>query len=119
MNETVNALYAEYLVHTGGDKAAAASLTLAATLRDCQPAAAEPAESKSQGALTAAEAAARLSVSRWTIYRLAKIGKLPGCRVGGAVRFPIHEIERFERESGAAPTKKAAPRFPDIFKRHV
>jgi len=30
MNAAVNTLYAEYLDHTGGDKAAAASLTLAA-----------------------------------------------------------------------------------------
>ena len=46
MNETVNVLYAEFLTHTGGDKAAAAILTLAATLRDCHTAVAELAESK-------------------------------------------------------------------------
>jgi excisionase family DNA binding protein len=118
MDATVNDIYAEYLEHTGGDKAAAASLTLAATLRDCDPATAEPAESNSPRALTAAEAADRLRVSRWTIYRLARTGQLSGYRAGGALRFTHDEIERFENQGGAAPPAEAAPLFPDIVKRH-
>lgn len=37
MHAAVNALYAEYLEHTGGDKAAAASLALAAVMQRGQP----------------------------------------------------------------------------------
>ena len=117
MNAAVNSLYAEYLDHTGGDKAAAASLTLAAALRDCQPATVAEATAPT-GALTAAEAAKRLRVSPWTIYRLARTGKLPSYRAGSALRFTVDEIERFEKESGAAPPKKAAPLFPSIFRHH-
>ena len=40
MNPAVNTLYAEYLDHTGGDTAAAASLTLAAVMLEGPPAAA-------------------------------------------------------------------------------
>ena len=68
--------------------------------------------------LTAAEAAKRLRVSPWTIYRLARIGKLPSYRAGSALRFTVDEIERFEKESGAVPARKAAPPFPGIFRHH-
>lgn len=110
MNAAVNALYAEYLKHTGGDKAAAASLTLAAVLMDDRA-------SPAPAALTAEEAAQRLNVNRETIYRLSRSGKLRGCRVGGALRFPLDEIERFEKEGGAAQPRQATP--PPIFKRHT
>lgn len=110
MNAAVNALYAEYLEHTGGDKAAAASLTLAAVLMDDRT-------NPVPAALTAEEAAQRLNVNRETIYRLSRSGKLRGCRVGGALRFPLDEIERFEKEGGAAHPRQATP--PAIFKRHT
>jgi len=116
MNNQVVSEYNEYLKLTGGDKAAAASLTLAAALRDCQPAAAEP--TPPIRALTAAEAAKRLRVSPWTIYRLARIGKLPSYRAGSALRFTVDEIERFEKESGAVAAKTSAPPFPGIFRHH-
>lgn len=107
MNPAVNALFAGYLEHTGGDKAAAASLTLAAVLMDDR--ATPPA------AQTAEEAARRLGVNRETIYRLSREGKLRGCRVGKAIRFPLEEVERFEREGGVAPPRQATPPAP--FKR--
>ncbi len=116
MNNQVVSEYDECLKLTGGDKAAAASLALAAALRDSQPAAAEPVPPT--GALTAAEAAKRLRVSPWTIYRLARQGKLPSYRAGSALRFTVDEIERFEKESGAVPAQKAAPPFPGIFRHH-
>jgi excisionase family DNA binding protein len=116
MNNQVVSEYGECLKLTGGDKAAAASLALAAALRDSQPAAAEPAPST--GALTAAEAAKRLRVSPWTIYRLARQGKLSSYRAGSALRFTVDEIERFEKESGTVPAKKAAPPFPGVFRHH-
>lgn len=109
MNPAVNALYAEYLEHTGGDTSAAASLALAAVLMDDR--AAPPA------ALTADEAAARLAVNRETIYRLNRERKLHGCRVGKALRFPLEEVERFEREGGVVQPRQAAPPAP--FKRYT
>ena len=48
-------------------------------------------------ALTVAETADRLKVTRQTIYRLFNSGRLPGCRVGRVLRFPADQIERFER----------------------
>ena len=86
MNNQVVSEYGECLKLTGGDKAAAASLALAAALRDCQPAAAEPAPST--GALTAAEAAKRPRVSPWTIYRLARHGQ--AAELSGRQRVAIH-----------------------------
>jgi excisionase family DNA binding protein len=108
MNNEVVSQYNEYLKLTGGDKAAA--------LRDCQPAAAEPVPPT--GALTAAEMASRLRVSPWTIYRLARMGKLPSYRASSALRFTVDDIERFEKESGAVAVKQAAPPFPGIFRHH-
>ena len=115
MNAAVNALYAEYLEHTGGDKAAAASLALAAVLHEGRESAGPPPVK----ALTATEAADRLHLSRWTIYRLARTGLLHACRAGSALRFTLEEIERFEKEGGVALVVKAAPQFPDIIRRHT
>jgi len=117
MNDAVVQDFTDYLALVDGDKAAAASLTLAAALRDCRAATVAEATAPT-GALTAAEAAKRLRVSPWTIYRLARMGTLPSYRAGSALRFTVDEIERFENESGAAPAKKTAPLFPSIFRHH-
>jgi excisionase family DNA binding protein len=114
MNNQVVGEYNEYLKLTGGDKAAAASLTLAAVMMEGR----SEAPALPATALTAAEAAKRLRVSPWTIYRLARTGKLPSYRAGSALRFTVDEIERFEKESGAASAQKAAPPFPSIFRHH-
>ena len=117
MNDSVVQDFTEYLGLVDGNKVAAASLTLATALRDCR--ATTVAETTAPtGALTAAEAAKRLRVSPWTIYRLARIGKLPSYRAGSALRFTVDEIERFENESGAVSAKKTAPLFPSIFRHH-
>ena len=42
MNSAVNTLYAEYLDHTGGDTAAAASLTLASVMLEGRAATGQP-----------------------------------------------------------------------------
>ena len=91
-----------YLALVDGDKAAAASLTLAATLRDCR-AATVPEATAPTGALTAAEAAKRLRVSPWTIYRLARTGKLPSYRAGSALHSPW-------TRSSVSRTKAGRPR---------
>jgi excisionase family DNA binding protein len=44
------------------------------------------------------EAAARLSVSRASLYRLLTSGRLRAVRVGRATRIPARELERFVRE---------------------
>ena len=111
MDPQVNALYAEYLNHTGGDKAAAASLTLAAVMME------SPSETPARlvTALTAAEVAARLRINPTMIYAMCRDGRLRCYRAGRSVRIPVEEIERFENENGAIDP---APRFPDIIKRH-
>ena len=117
MNDAVVQDFADYLALVDGDKPAAANLVLAAALRDCRPATVAEATAPT-GALTAAEAAKRLRVSPWTIYRLARTGKLPSYRAGSALRFTVDEIERFENESGTVPAKKTTPLFPSIFRHH-
>jgi len=118
MNAAVNAIYAEYLEHTGGDKAAAASLALAAVLQDCQPIASQkqpPADI--EPALTVAQTAKRLGVVPKTIYEMCQSHRLHSFRPGAGrvLRIPAEEIERLENESGA---RALAPRLPGVFKRH-
>jgi excisionase family DNA binding protein len=43
------------------------------------------------------EAAAALSVSRWTVYRLHRDGKLRFVKVRGGTRVRVSEIERYLR----------------------
>ena len=99
MNATVLQDFTDYLALVDGDKAAAASLAMAAALCDCWPAAAAEPASPS-GALTAAEAANTLRVSPWTIYRLARIGKLPSYRAGSALRFTLDESSVLRKKAG-------------------
>jgi excisionase family DNA binding protein len=104
MNPAVNTLFAEYLEHTGGDKAAAASLTLAAVMQDYQPAAPEKSPPDDSGSLTVKEAAGRLKLSSKKIYQMCVAGQLRCFRAGRAIRVPIKEIERFENESAPPPS---------------
>lgn len=43
--------------------------------------------------LTPEECAARLKVSKWTIYRLVKEGKLPAARLGHILRIPAPALD--------------------------
>lgn len=72
MNAAVNALYAEYLDHTGGDKTAAASLTLAAMFAKARttPAGGQP--------LTLPEVARHLRVRPNKILGWLRSGELKG-----------------------------------------
>ena len=47
--------------------------------------------------LTVDEAAVALSVSRWTVYREHRRGKLKFIKVGGSTRVKPSEIERYLR----------------------
>jgi excisionase family DNA binding protein len=49
--------------------------------------------------LSVDEAAERLSVSRWTIYRLRRDGKLKLTKIRGSTRVSEREIERYLRVS--------------------
>jgi hypothetical protein len=69
MNPAVTQLYAEYLQHTDGDKAAAASLTLAAVMVEDRQPVLEP-TAPPEAALSIKQAAARLAVSTRSLDHL-------------------------------------------------
>lgn len=113
MNPAVNALYAEYLEHTGGDKAAAASLALAAVLVECRPA--EPSAEAADRALSVTEAAARLGVSPLTVYRLCAQGKLTHHKVGSrAIRILPADIDAYQKGQAAGTDRPPAGRFTKL-----
>lgn len=114
MNNEVVSQYNEYLKLTGGDKAAAASLTLAAVMLDHQPATPGKSPPDDSGSLTVKDASVRLNLSSKKVYRMCLAGELRCFRAGRAIRVSIDEIERFE-QNGAVP---AAPRVPVLMKRH-
>ncbi|MEN6367591.1 MAG: helix-turn-helix domain-containing protein [Thermoguttaceae bacterium] len=111
MNPAINSLYAEYLEHTNGDKAAAASLTLATTIAE------NGGKTPPDTALTVAETARRLNVTRQTVYEMCQSGRLRSFRAGNGrtLRIPAEAVETCENTSGA---REPAPQFPDIIKRH-
>ena len=45
--------------------------------------------------LTASEAAERMRVSKMTVYRLIRSGKLPAVRIGKAYRVREDDLERY------------------------
>lgn len=50
-------------------------------------------------ALTANELAGMLSVSKITIFKQAKVGRIPSFRVGSCVRFDPHSVARWLRRN--------------------
>lgn len=50
-------------------------------------------------ALTANELAEMLTVSRITIFKLAKRGRIPSFRIGTCVRFDPHSVARWLRRN--------------------
>jgi excisionase family DNA binding protein len=50
-------------------------------------------------ALTANELAEMLTVSRITIFKQAKAGRIPSFRVGSCVRFDPHSVARWLRRN--------------------
>jgi putative molybdopterin biosynthesis protein len=56
--------------------------------------------------LTVEEVAARCKVSRWTIYKLVKAGKLPDRRVGRQLRLRPADVAEFL--DGSIRTRPAA-----------
>lgn len=54
--------------------------------------------SVASGLLPVTKAASALGVSKWTIYRWIKEGKLLGIEFGGLLLVPASEIERFNTD---------------------
>ena len=50
-------------------------------------------------ALTADELAEMLTVSRITIFKQAKAGRIPSFRIGSCVRFDPHSVARWLRKN--------------------
>jgi excisionase family DNA binding protein len=101
MNAVVNTLYAEYLDHTGGDTAAAASLTLAAVLLQSQEGA-SPSGTPSDRPLTIRQAASFLGVSVGSVYDLCKSGQLRYFRIGRALRIDRKALAGFQKTAAVA-----------------
>jgi excisionase family DNA binding protein len=57
-------------------------------------------------ALTADELASILAVSRITIFKQAKAGRIPSFRIGTCVRFDPHAVAQWLRGSTAAKKLK-------------
>ena len=96
MNAEIRRLFAEYLLEAR-DPTAAAVLVLADVLRQetlrQEPVIIEPDDRQTYGVKEAAEL---LRTSSKKVYQLCLAGKLRCVRIGGRIRIPIDEIERFE-----------------------
>lgn len=94
MNAEIKALFAAYLLEAK-DPVAAAVLTLAERLGQPTP---EPVviEPDDKGALSVKEAASRLNISSKKVYQMCLAGQLRCTRIGGRVRVPLDEIERYQ-----------------------
>ena len=111
MNVAIVQEYNEYLQLVGGDKTAAASLALAAALRECQPATpAKTTDDDAPRALSVAEAAARLRLSRFTVYDLVSRGELGHHRVGRAIRILPSDIDTYQTTQAVQVNRTQAAR---------
>ena len=108
MNPAVTQLYAEYLQHTGGDKAAAASLTLAAVMVEDRQPVLEP-TAPPEAALSIKQAAARLAVSTRSIYELCAEGRLRAFKVGRLLRIAPESLEEYQRRGAVAACRRVEP----------
>ena len=96
MNAEIRQLFAEYL-REAKDPVAAAVLTLADTLRR-EPIIVEPDD---RGTVGVKEAAELLHTSSKKVYQMCLAGRLRCRCVGGRVRIPIDEIERYQSASSS------------------
>jgi excisionase family DNA binding protein len=107
MNPAVNTLYAEYLEHTSGDKAAAASLVLAAVLMENGSQTEATADPYS---LTVEQAAEHLGISASKVYKMCSAGDLCCFKIGRSLRISRDALTAFEREA----TEAARPWQPPV-----
>jgi len=95
LNTTVLQDFNEALQLVQGDRSAAAALTLAAALRDNQPAS----STHNKDALTVGETAARLKVATNTVYGLVEKGELPHHRIGRTIRILPSDIDAYQHQT--------------------
>lgn len=101
MNANVNALYAEYLIHTDGDKAAAASLTLAVMLQESRPSIAPVATDRP---MTPCELARHLRVTTHKVLNWIHRGELTATNVATCqskrprYRIGPNDLARFQQQ---------------------
>lgn len=63
--------------------------------------------------LTAKELAARWNFkSEKKVYKMKDTGKIPFTMIDGAVRFPLEEIEKYERMNTTLPKEEMDPDSP-------
>jgi excisionase family DNA binding protein len=104
MNAEIKQLFGQYLLDAK-DPVAAAVLTLADVFYRPPP---EPIviEPDDQNTVSVKEAASRLNISSKKVYQMCLAGQLRCTRIGGRVRIPLDEIERYQagrcREAGIA-----------------
>ena len=116
MNAEIKRLFAEYLLEAR-DPTAAAVLVLADVLRQKtlrqEPAIIDPDDRHTYGVKDAAEL---LRTSSKKVYQMCLAGKLRCVRIGGRIRIPIDEIERYEavRKLEIADGGHDACPFPSI-----
>jgi excisionase family DNA binding protein len=105
-NPAIIELYNEYLQDTGGDNAAAASLTLADVLlgQGCLTPL-EPAPMPDD-TLTVAEAAKRLKVAPNTVYDLVARGELRHHRIGRTIRILAADIDLYQKQGTDAARRR-------------
>jgi len=111
MNAEIKRLFAEYLLEAK-DPTAAAVLVLADALHR-EPVIIEPDDRQTYGVKEAAEL---LHTSSKKVYQMCLSGQLRCVRIGGRVRIPIDEIERYEavRKLEIADGGHDACPFPSI-----
>jgi excisionase family DNA binding protein len=63
--------------------------------------------------LTAAQVAKMLKLRVETVYRHARLGRLPAIRVGGAWRFSEDELRRWLGNGGESGARRRRARSPD------
>jgi excisionase family DNA binding protein len=137
MNDAVTQLYAEYLRHTDGDKSAAASLTLADMLRECQPVAlagaTEPSDRtavRPDAPLTVPEVAKLLRVRPDKVLSWIRSGRLRGYNVAerenGRPKYRVNpdDLRAFTQQRAVTqPAPKGRPvgrrRIPVIARPHL
>ena len=95
MNTSVQHIFHDYLGLTDGDKAAAASLTLAAVMVESRI---EPPANSNEASLTVKDAAAKLRVSTRRIYELCGAGELRAFKVGRSLRIAPEALDDYRQQ---------------------
>jgi len=116
MNSAITQLFEEYLPLVGGDKTAAASLTLATTLRECQPPASAGTTAEHGQPLTIPEVAKFLRVSPDKVLFWIRSGRLRGYNIAerenGRPKYRVNpdDLDAFTQQRAITqPTPKGRP----------